>query len=52
MAIAKRIGIAELKADASFVQRKHATEYETEALRIQEQMIKAEARAKVFEMMD
>ena len=50
--IANRIGIAELKADASFVQRRHATEYEREALRIQEQMTKAEARAKVFEMMD
>ena len=41
-----------MKADASFVQRRHATEYEREALRIQEQMTKAEARAKVFEMMD
>ena len=31
--------------------RKHAIEYEAEALRIQEQMAKAEARVKVFEMM-
>ena len=31
---------------------KHATEYEAQAVRIQEQMAKAEARAKVFEMMD
>ena len=30
--------------------RKHAIEYEAEALRIQEQMAKAEARVKVFEM--
>ena len=34
------------------MERKHATEYEVEALRIQEQMEKAAARAKVFEMMD
>ena len=34
------------------MERKHATEYEAEALRIQEQMEKAAARAKVFEMMD
>ena len=33
------------------MERKHATEYEAEALRIQEQMAKAEARAKIFEMM-
>ena len=51
-AIAERIRIAELKAEASFVERKHATEYEAEAPRIQEQMAKAEARAKVFEMID
>ena len=51
-AIAERIQIAELKAGASFVERKHATEYEAEPLRIQEQMTKAEARSKVFEMMD
>ena len=50
--IAERIRFAELKAEASFVERKHATEYEAEALRIQEQMAKAEARAKFFEMMD
>ena len=30
----------------------HATEYEAEALRIKEQMAKAEARAKVFQMTD
>ena len=34
------------------MERKHATEYEAEALRIQKQMEKAAARAKVFEMMD
>ena len=34
------------------MERKYATEYEAEALRIQEQMEKAAARAKVFEMMD
>ena len=34
------------------MERKHATEYEAEALRIQVQMEKAAARAKVFEMMD
>ena len=34
------------------MERKHATEYEAKALRIQEQMEKAAARAKVFEMMD
>ena len=34
------------------MERKHATEYEAEALRIQEQMEKAAARAKVSEMMD
>ena len=34
------------------MERKHVTEYEAEALRIQEQMAKAEARAKAFEIMD
>ena len=34
------------------MERKHATEYEAEALKIQDQMAKAETRAKVFEMMD
>ena len=34
------------------MERKPATECEAEALRIQEQMAKAEARVKVFEMMD
>ena len=34
------------------MERKHVTEYEAEALRTQEQMSKAEARVKVFEMMD
>ena len=36
-AIAERIRIAELKAEASFMERKHTTEYEAEALRIKEQ---------------
>ena len=44
--------MAELKAEASFVEKKHATKYEAEALTIQEQLAKAEARAKIFEMMD
>ena len=34
------------------MERKHATKYEAEALTIQEQLTKAEARAKIFEMMD
>ena len=34
------------------MERKHATEYEAEALRIQEQMVKAEARTKVLETRD
>ena len=34
------------------MEKKHVTEYEVEALRTQEQMSKAEARVKVFEMMD
>ena len=34
------------------MERKHAAGYEVEALRIQEQLEKAEAGAKVFEMMD
>ena len=36
-AIAERIRIAELKEEASFMERKHTTEYEAEALRIKEQ---------------
>ena len=36
-ALAERIQIAELKAEASFIERKHATEYEAEALTIKEQ---------------
>ena len=34
------------------MERKHDTKYEAKALRIQEQMAKAEVRAKVFQMMD
>ena len=34
------------------MERKYATEYEAEALRIQEQMAKAKARTRVFELMD
>ena len=34
------------------MERKHATKYEAEALTIQEQLTKTEARAKIFEMMD
>ena len=40
--MAERIQIADLNAEASFVERMNATEYEAEALRIQEQMAKAE----------
>ena len=34
------------------MEMKHDTKYEAKALRIQEQMAKAEVRAKVFQMMD
>ena len=42
---AERIRIAELKAETLFTEKNHATEYEAEILRIQEQMSKAEGKA-------
>lgn len=44
--------VGKLNAEASYVERKHATEHETEAFRIQELVVRAKAREKVFESMD
>ena len=50
--VTARIQAAELRPEASSVERKHAAEYEAEAFKMQEQMVKVEAWAKVFESMD
>ena len=44
--------IAELKAEHLFMEKKRAAEYETLSIRLQEQVAKAEARAKVLEDLD
>ena len=49
---AEKIRVTKLRIEESFVERKHVTEYETEALRIYGQMTDAEARAMVFASMN
>ena len=44
--------IAEWKAEHLFMEKKRAAGYEAESIRIQEQIDKAEARAKVLEDLD
>ena len=44
--------ITELKTEHLFMEKKRAAEYEAESIRIQEQVAKAEARAKVLEDLD
>ena len=51
-AIKERMKIAELKAEHLFMEKKRAAEYETLSIRLQEQVAKAEARAKVLEDLD
>ena len=51
-AIKERMKIAELKAEHLFIGKKRAAEYETLSIRLQEQVAKAEARAKVLEDLD
>ena len=49
---AEKIRVTKLRIEESFAERKHVTEYETEALRIYGQMADAEARAMVFASMN
>ena len=51
-AIKERMKIAELKAEHLFMEKERAAEYETLSIRLQEQVAKAEARAKVLEDLD
>ena len=51
-AINERMKITELKTEHLFMEKKKAAEYEAESIRIQEQVAKAEARAKVLEDLD
>ena len=47
-----KLRVAELIAEASFMKKKRDAEYQTEALRIEEELAKARTRAKVYDDME
>ena len=47
-AVEEKLGLAELIAEASFIKKKGNPEYQAEALRMEEELAKARARAKVY----
>ena len=48
----EKVWVAELIAEASFMKRKRDAEYQAEALRMEEELPKARARAKVYDDME
>ena len=51
-AIKGRMKIADLKTDYLLMEKKRVAECDTDSIRIQEQVAKAEARAKILEYLD
>ena len=51
-AVEEKLRVAELIAKASFMKKKGDAEYQAEALRIEEELAKARARAKVYDDME
>ena len=49
MAIAERLKIAELSAEASFIRKKIDAELQSQSLMVEEELAKAQARAKILE---
>ena len=47
----EKLRVAELIAEASFMKKKRDAEYQAEALRMEEELAKARARAKVYDDM-
>ena len=48
-AVEEKLRVAELMAEASFMKKKRDTEYQAEVLRMEEELAKAKARAKVYD---
>ena len=51
-AVEEKLRVAELIAEASFMKKKRDAEYQAEALRMEEELAKARARAKVYDDME
>ena len=51
-AVEEKVRVAELIEEASFMKKKKDAEYQAEALRMEEEMAKARARAKVYDDME
>ena len=51
-AVEEKLRVAELIAEASFMKKKKDAEYQAEALRMEEELAKARARAKVYDDME
>ena len=49
MAVAEKLKVAELMADASFIQKRRKEELQAEALKVEQVLAKARARVKVFD---
>ena len=49
MAVAQKLKVAELMADASFIQKRRKEELQAEALKVEQVLAKAQARVKVFD---
>ena len=48
-AMKEKLKMAELMAEASFVEKKHTSRYQTEKLELEEKIAKSKAKVKVFE---
>ena len=49
MAVAEKLKVAELMADASFIQKRRKEELQAEALKVEQVLAKSQARVKVFD---
>ena len=49
MAVAEKLKVAELMVEASFTQKRRETELKTEALKVEQELAKAQARVKVLD---
>ena len=51
-AMKEKLKMAELMAEASFVEKKHTSRYQTEKLELEEKIAKSKAKVKVFEELE
>ena len=49
MALAKKLEVAELTAEASFIQKRREEELQTEALKVEQELAKAQTRVRVLD---